>query len=331
MIDQDQSKIQDLKSKIFEHEPLAKYTSWRIGGSARFFVSATSADELGSLLAWATERELPIFVLGGGSNILVADGGFPGLVIRNRATNWRVEERDSEPIVRIETGAPTAGTVRRLAAQGIGSLTWAEGLPGTIGGALYGNAGCYGGDMAQHLIRAWVLHNAEVDEWSADRFAYGYRTSTLKRGNREQGTENREQGNRETHQLANLQPANLQPSIILTAELRVTRDDPQKLDAEMAEIAAARKGKTPSGSSCGSVFKNPPGTTAGTIIDRAGLKGTRVGNAVVSDKHANYIVNAGGATADDVLRLTDVLREQVLQRMGIELDLEIQLVGTMNK
>jgi UDP-N-acetylmuramate dehydrogenase len=307
MIDYDQSKVQDLK--ILEHEPLAKYTSWRIGGPARFFANATSAHELGALLAWVTERELPVFVLGGGSNILVADGGFPGLVIRNRATNWRVEERGGEPIVWIETGAPTAGTVRRLAAQGIGSLTWAEGLPGTIGGALYGNAGCYGGDMAQHLIRAWVLHNGALDEWTADRFAYGYRTSTLKRaqGLREKGV-----------------PV---PSLILAAELRVTRDDPQKLDAEMAEIAAARKGKTPSGSSCGSVFKNPSGTTAGTVIDRAGLKGTRVGNAVVSDKHANYIVNAGGAMADDVLRLTDVLREQVLQRMGIELDLEIQLVG----
>lgn len=309
MIDQDQSKIQDLKSKILEHEPLAKYTSWRIGGPARFFANATSADELGALLTWATERELPVFVLGGGSNILVADGGFPGLVIRNRATSWRVEERGGEPVVWIETGAPTAGTVRRLAAQGIGSLTWAEGLPGTIGGALYGNAGCYGGDMAQHLIRAWVLHNGEVAEWTTEQFAYGYRTSTLKcaQGLREQGV--------------------LVPSMILAAELRVTRDDLQKLDAEMAEIAAARKGKTPSGSSCGSVFKNPPGTTAGTMIDRAGLKGTRVGNAVVSDKHANYIVNAGGAMADDVLRLTDVLREQVLQRMGIELDLEIQLVG----
>jgi len=309
MIEQAQSKTQDLQLKILEHEPLAKYTSWRIGGPARYFSNATSADELRQLIQWATARELPVFLLGGGSNILVADGGFPGLVIRNRATNWRIDQRSGEPILWVESGAPTAGTVRRLAQQGIGSLTWAEGLPGTIGGALYGNAGCYGGDMAKHLIRAWVLHNDEAQEWDAGRFAYGYRTSALKRaqGLREDGSQ--------------------LPPVILAAELRVTRDDPQKLDAEMAEIAAARKGKTPSGSSCGSVFKNPHGTTAGTIIDRAGLKGTRVGNAVVSDKHANYIVNAGGATASDVLRLTDVLREQVLQRMGIELDLEIQLVG----
>jgi UDP-N-acetylmuramate dehydrogenase len=309
MIDHDQSKIQNIKSKILEHEPLAKYTSWRIGGPARYFANATSADELRSLLQWATARELPVFLLGGGSNILVADSGFSGLVVRNRATNWRIAQRDGEPILWVEAGAPTAGTVRRLAPLGIGSLTWAEGLPGTIGGALYGNAGCYGGDMAKHLIRAWVLHNGEAQDWDAARFAYGYRTSALKRaqGLREDGSQ--------------------LPPVILAAELSVTRDDPQKLDTEMAEIAAARKGKTPSGSSCGSVFKNPPGTTAGTVIDRAGLKGTRVGNAVVSDKHANYIVNAGGATAGDVLGLTDLLREQVLQRMGIELDLEIQLVG----
>lgn len=318
----DQSKIGNLKSKILEHEPLAKYTSWRIGGPARYFSNAMNADELRHLIQWAAARELPVFVLGGGSNVLVADGGFPGLVIRNRATNWRIDERDGEPVLRVEAGAPTAGTVRRLAAQGIGSLTWAEGLPGTIGGALYGNAGCYGSDMAHHLIRAWVLHNDEIQEWSADQFAYGYRTSALKRA---QGLGVRDQGMEMQLPTLNLQPPT---PIILAAELRVTRDDPARLDAEMAQIAAARKGKTPSGSSCGSVFKNPPGTTAGTVIDQAGLKGTRVGNAVVSDKHANYIVNLGGATASDVLRLTDVLREQVLQRMGMELNLEIQLVGT---
>lgn len=321
MLDQDQSKIQNLKSKILEDELLAKYTSWRIGGPARFFANAANADELRTLLQWATARELPVFLLGGGSNILVADGGFPGLVVRNRATNWHIGERGGEPILSVESGAPTAGTVRRLAPQGIGSFTWAEGLPGTFGGALYGNAGCYGGDMSKHLIKAWVLHNDEVEEWDADRFAYGYRTSALKRT---QGLGVRDQGLAKQSPTPNPHPPT---PIILAAELRVTRDDPKKLDMEMAEIAQARKGKTPSGSSCGSVFKNPPGTTAGTVIDQAGLKGTRVGNAVVSDKHANYIVNTGGATADDVLRLTDVLREQVLRRMGIELDLEIQLVG----
>jgi UDP-N-acetylmuramate dehydrogenase len=305
----EQSNIQHPTSNIVEHEPLARFTSWRIGGPARYFAQATSADNLRDLLSWAVENEVPVFTLGGGTNILVADGGYAGLVIRNRATGWRIQQVGDDVTLWVESGAPTAGTVRRLSAQGIGSLTWAEGLPGTIGGALYGNAGCYGGDMAQHLIRAWVLRNGQVEEWPAERFAYGYRTSALKRE-------------------AQAAHAALRP-IILSAELRVTRDDPARLQAQMAEISAMRKGKTPSGSSCGSVFKNPPGTTAGTVLDQAGLKGTRVGNAIVSDKHANYIVNLGGATASDVLGLTDVMRERVLTEMGIELELEVQLVGTM--
>lgn len=306
-----QATIQHIESKIIEHEPLARYTSWRIGGPARYFANAISANELHSLLAWAREHELPALLLGGGTNILVADGGYPGLVIRNRSTGWRIDEQGDNVTLRVESGAATAGTVRRISAQGIGGLTWAEGLPGTFGGALYGNAGCYGGDMAQHVIRTWVLHNGEIDEWSAEQMAYSYRSSALKRAAKEASE-------------------NTLPPVILAAELRVTRDDPVRLEAQMAEIAAARKGKTPSGSSCGSVFKNPPGTTAGTVIDRCGLKGTRVGNAIVSEKHANYIVNLGGATASDVLRLTDVMRERVLKEMGIELELEIQLVGTMN-
>jgi UDP-N-acetylmuramate dehydrogenase len=296
---------------LLEDEPLARYTSWRIGGAARYFASATSADDLRNLMQWASAESLPVFILGGGTNILVADGGYPGLVIRNRAVEYRIEEHGDDVRLWIESGAPTAGTVRRLSGQGYGGLVWAEGLPGTIGGAIFGNAGCYGDDMAHDLIRAWVLRDGNVEEWSAAQFDYGYRTSALKRmigpGHATAGAQ--------------------QPTVILSAEIRLQRDDPARLAAEMAAIAEARKSKTPSGSSCGSVFKNPEGTTAGKLLDQAGLKGTRVGNAIVSDKHANYIVNLGGATASDVLRLTEVMRERVLAEFGIEMDLEVRVVG----
>lgn len=304
---------------LLENEPLARYTSWRIGGAARYFANAASADDLRDLLQWAAAESLPAFILGGGTNILVADGGYPGLVIRNRAVQHRIEERGDDIRLWIESGAPTAGTARRLAAQGYGGLVWAEGLPGTIGGAVFGNAGCYGDDMAHDLIRAWVLRDGNVEEWSAAQFEYGYRTSVLKRqaltpspspiaiGEGSQGTR--------------------MPDVILAAEIRLHRDDPTRLAAEIAAIAESRKSKTPSGSSCGSVFKNPEGTTSGKLLDQAGLKGTRVGNAIVSEKHANYIVNLGGATAGDVLRLTEVMRERVLAEFGIELELEVQVVG----
>lgn len=305
---------------LLENEPLARYTSWRIGGAARYFATAASADDLRDLLQWAGVEELPTFILGGGTNILIADGGYPGLVIRNRATQYRVEERGDDVRLWVESGAPTAGTARRLSAQGYRGLVWAEGLPGTIGGAIFGNAGCYGSDMAQTLISAEVLRDGVVEQWTVEQFAYGYRTSALKRAiageSQEPSTEHREPST-----------GNRQPATILSAWLRLTRDDPDRLAAEIAAIAESRKGKTPSGSSCGSVFKNPAGASAGQLLEQAGLKGTQVGAAIVSEKHANYIVNLGGATASDVLRLTEIMRERVLATFGIELELEVQLVG----
>jgi UDP-N-acetylmuramate dehydrogenase len=331
-----QSKIENLKSKILEYEPLARYTSWKIGGAARYFANAASADDLRELVQWASDNAQPVFILGGGTNILIADGGYPGLVIRNRATQQRIEERDGRIVLWTESGAPTAGTARKLAMQGYGGLVWAEGLPGTIGGAIYGNAGCYGSETAVNLIRAWVLRDGAIEEWPKERFEHGYRTSVLKQEARGEGLEARgerletrdeglETGGKNPILVPSPQPP--APPIVLAAELALFRDDPGKLAAEIAAIAESRKGKTPSGSSCGSVFKNPPGTTAGRLLDQAGLKGTQVGAAIVSDKHANYIVNLGGATAADVLRLADVMRDRVLQEFGIELELEIQLVG----
>jgi UDP-N-acetylmuramate dehydrogenase len=305
--------------ELREHEPLARYVGWRIGGPARFFANATTPAELVELVNWGRERELPIFVLGGGANILVGDGGFPGLVIRNRTAGYRLDESGDEVTLEIASGAPMAGTARRMAGQGLRGLIWAEGLPGTVGGAIYGNAGCYGGDTAGNLVRATLLRpDGEIEEWSREQFRFRYRGSALKPDDHP--------GLQQPGDEAPLTPGLAGP-IVLSARLRLHRDDPRKLAEEMAEIAAARKGKTPSGSSCGSSFKNPPGTSAGQLLDMAGLKGTRVGGAVVSERHANYIVNQGGATAADVLRLTEIMRERVLAVFGVELELEVQLVG----
>jgi len=300
---------------IQEHEPLGRYVAWRIGGPARYFATARTADELAELLRWGVERDLPIFVLGGGTNLLIGDAGFPGLAIRNRATTLHIEQHGDSAVLHADSGAPMAGTARRMAGQGLGGLIWAEGLPGTVGGAVYGNAGCYGGDLAGVLLDATVVcPDGSVEQWDAERFHFAYRTSALKE---------------QALSVAAADPGATRMTypIVLSARLRLQRDDPARLAAEMATIAATRRSKTPSGSSCGSSFKNPPGTTAGKLLDEAGLKGTRVGGAVVSTVHANYIVNDGGATAEDVLRLTDIMRERVLQECGVELELEVQLIG----
>jgi UDP-N-acetylmuramate dehydrogenase len=265
---------------------------------------------------------LPIFVLGGGTNLLVRDSGFPGLVLRYRSQELRVDELAGRAW--IAAGAPMAGTARRLAARGWAGLEWAEGLPGTIGGAVFGNAGCYGGDIASALARAWLLVDGETVEWPVERFAYGYRTSALKQ------TKDERRKTKDDHAGANssvLHPSSSVSPIIVAAEFDVARADPRDLAERMRRSAAERKSKTPVGSSCGSVFKNPPGDSAGRLLEAAGLKGTRVGGAEFSWKHANYIVNQGGASSEDVLRLIEIARERVSRAFAIELELEIQIVG----
>jgi UDP-N-acetylmuramate dehydrogenase len=308
---------------IIENEPLAKYTSWRIGGPARFFANAATPEQLREALGWAREHELPIFVLGGGTNLLVRESGFGGLVVRYRAQELRIEAAGDAGRAWIAAGAPMAGTSRRLAAQGWGGLQWAEGLPGTIGGAIFGNAGCYGGDIATVLHRAWLLVNGQIEEWPIERFAYGYRTSVLKLT---------EDGRRKTkddsdhNNLFVLRPSSSVGPIVVAAEFNMYRADARELAQQMERTAAERKSKTPWGSSCGSVFKNPPGNSAGRLIEATGLKGTRVGGAEIAQKHANYIVNNGGARSDDVLRLVEIARERVLQEFGVELELEVQII-----
>jgi UDP-N-acetylmuramate dehydrogenase len=160
-----------------------------------------------------------------------------------------------------------------------------------------------------------LLPNGQVEEWPHARLAFGYRTSALKAAQHARTNDPRTPG--------------LSSPVVVAARLRLRRGDTAELAAQMAAIAAERRSKTPSGSSCGSSFKNPPGTSAGRLLDEAGLKGTRIGAAVVSERHANYIVNEGGARAADVLRLLEIMRERVLQVFGVELELEVQLVGDL--
>ncbi|MFN8502934.1 UDP-N-acetylmuramate dehydrogenase [Kouleothrix sp.] len=310
---------------FFENEPLAKYTAWRIGGPARFFANAATAEALRTARGWAQNRGLALFVLGGGTNLLVRDNGFDGLVVRLRDQSLRVEAGGDDAVARVGAGAPMAGTARRLAGMGWAGLEWAEGLPGTIGGAVFGNAGCYGGDIAKALRRAWLLAGDTIEEWPAARFAYGYRTSALKRTKSEELLTKNDGADASAPFF--FHPSSSVAPIVLEAEFGLRRADPRALAEQMQHTAAERKRKTPVGSSCGSVFKNPPGDSAGRLIEAAGLKGTRIGNAEIATRHANYIVNLGGASSDDVLKLIELARERVLREFGIALTLEVEILG----
>jgi UDP-N-acetylmuramate dehydrogenase len=300
---------------LIENEPLARHTSWRIGGPARYYREVRSPAALRAAIHWAHERDLPLFVLGSGTNLLVTEAGFPGLVLRYTGRTWDLSEQDDRGVLYLEAGAPMAGTARRVSARGWAGLVWAEGLPGSLGGAIYGNAGCYGGDMASVVQRVWLLVDDVVQVWPVAWLELGYRTSWLK-----------------AQRLRPDRPAGSVPPIVLAAELALTQADPHELAVTMAHIAALRKAKTPWGSSCGSVFRNPappPGAaplSAGQLIDQAGLKGTRCGGAMISEKHGNYMVNLGDATSKDILDLIELAQQRVAQEFGIELELEVQVL-----
>ena len=227
---------------IQENQPLARYTSWRIGGPARYYIELINVAGLCSAFAWAREHNLPILILGGGTNMLIRDSGFPGLVIRYRSHGWHIEDGGDEGRLHIQAGTPVAGTARRLARQGWQGLEWAEGLPGTIGGAIYGNAGCYGGDIASLLEKAHLLVNGQDEEvWSVDQMAYRYRFSSLKA----RAAQHQTHGSKKTNHSTSYPTPDINvPPIILAAEFRVTRADADELIATMDTIATQRKQKT---------------------------------------------------------------------------------------
>jgi UDP-N-acetylmuramate dehydrogenase len=278
-------------------------TSWQIGGPARAFAEPKTPEELIAVRSDADRRGWPVFLLGGGSNLLVSDEGYPGLVIRYRGRASAVEPEGTRATVRAEARMPLARLARETARSGWAGLEWAEGIPGTVAGAVVGNAGAYGGEVAGVLESLeLVLPDGQVEIWQPDRMDYRYRDSILK-GRDPSG------------------PA------VVAARFRLTRDDRGRLVAELERIATERKAKTPVGASCGSVFRNPPNDSAGRLIDQAGCKGLEVGPAIVSPLHANYIINRGGATARQVRELIEAVRSRVRDQFRVELELEIQLVG----
>lgn len=306
-------------SRLQENVPLGRYTAARLGGPAQAFLEVNTLPELEQAVGLAWINHWPLLILGGGSNLLVSDRGVPGLVVLNRARGLRLLttgsrpmedetlEAEERPQIWAESGA-NFGLLARLAAQhGLSGLEWAAGIPGTLGGAVIGNAGAHGSDMAGNLIVAEILHRGETEalprreEWSVQQMAYGYRTSILKRT-----------------------PGQ---AVVLAARLRLQAAEPESVQARTEELTAYRKRTQPPGASMGSMFKNPPGDYAGRLIEAAGLKGAQVGDARISEVHANFFINGGDARAEDLRKLIDLARETVAQKFGVDLELEIELVG----
>ena len=289
-----------LGDKVKENSPLAPYTSARIGGPADVLITADSADELARIIKLLWKQELDYIILGGGSNVLVSDRGVRGVVVLNRAKGVRFHHGD-QPSVTVESGVIFSNLANRCAAKSFAGLEWAATVPGTVGGAIYGNAGAFGGDMAGNLMWAELLTENGREKFTAEQMGYGYRTSVLKRGELD--------------------------AMVLSAELSLKNSTKDEATVKIEQFSAHRKATQPPGASMGSMFKNPNGDYAGKLIEAAGLKGTRIGNAEISPLHGNFFINHGTTKADDIRALIELVLKTVKEKQGVELELEIELVG----
>jgi UDP-N-acetylmuramate dehydrogenase len=281
-----------------ENVPLAQYTAARIGGPAEFLLTVHSAGELEGAAERLWELDCEFRLLGGGSNVLVADKGISGVVVLNQAKEVKFEEQS----VWSESGASIGSIARRAVEKGLSGLEWAATVPGTIGGAIVGNAGAHGGDTASTLAQAEVIHRLEGRaRWDAERLEFSYRTSWLKRNPGE--------------------------AVVLAGRFVLSQTDPAETRATMEKYVDYRRQTQPTGASIGSMFRNPPGGHAGRLIEAAGLKGERRGEAEISPKHANFFVNHGGASAGEVHALIQLAQQRVAEKSGVELELEIELLG----
>jgi UDP-N-acetylmuramate dehydrogenase len=289
-----------LGPRAVRHAPLGERTTYRVGGKAGVLVEARDEDDLVAVHdALATvDGEVAVLVLGEGSNLLVADAGFPGVVVRLGPGFDGVELRG--PVVRAGGAAKLPVVARRSAAAGLHGLEWGVGVPGSVGGALAMNAGGHGSDVAAVLTRYRVfgIGSGAAVEAGPERLALGYRTSSLDVA-----------------------------EVVVWAEFTLQPGDRARAEETLSEIVRWRREHQPGGSNAGSVFVNPEGDSAGRLVDEAGLKGMRMGTAQVSPKHANFIQADRGGSADDVWRLVGHVRAEVQRRTGVALVPEVKMVG----
>ncbi|HVM53883.1 MAG TPA: UDP-N-acetylmuramate dehydrogenase [Acidimicrobiales bacterium] len=281
-----------------EHVPLGPLTTYRVGGAAALFARLEHEDDLRAASAVVEARDLPVLIVGKGSNLLVADAGFPGLAVVLGDGFATVDLEDG--FVRAGGATPLPVLARRTAAAGRRGLEWAVGVPGSVGGAVRMNAGGHGSDIAAHLLRVRVFDLATGDDGvvEAADLALGYRRSSIG-----------------------------PTQVVVWADLATSEGDPDAAAAAIAEIVAWRRENQPGGQNAGSVFTNPEGDSAGRLVEAAGCKGLRLGTAEVSTKHANFIQADPGGSADDVLALIHEVRRRVREASGIELQPELRLVG----
>lgn len=292
-----------VKGEIRRSVPMAQHTSFAVGGEVDLFSLPEDLEDLRAIVRWCRESGVAYFVLGNGTNLLVRDGGIRAMAISLARGFCRIAElacRSEGSMVFAEAGQSLGALVQFATEKGLSGLEWAAGIPGTVGGALFMNAGAFGGEMKDlvHSIRI-LDQEGNLAEWSGGSIRFGYRRMDLPEG-----------------------------GVILSGTFRLQAESSRGVKSRVQEILRRRMDKQPAHlPSAGSIFKNPQGLAAGRLIEESGLKGSRIGNAQVSEKHANFIVNLGGASARDISGLIAHVQGRVLQEKGIRLEMEIQVIG----
>lgn len=300
-------RLEELKKRLLSRcpslelrvdEPMSRHTSFRIGGPARLMALPRWEQEAREVVKAARELDIRPFILGNGTNLLVADEGYGGFVLK--PCKLARLEPDGEEGVLVGSGVPLSRLANYAQELGLTGLEFAGGIPGSVGGAITMNAGAYGGEMSQVTVSTTYLDpDGTVGVARGEEHGFGYRRSAFSDGGR----------------------------LLLRSRLALKRGEPEAIKARMEELAAQRKEKQPlEYPSAGSMFKRPPGHFAAALIDQCGLKGLTVGGAQVSEKHAGFVVNRGGATCADVLELVRQVQERVLARTGVELEMEVKVL-----
>ena len=289
--------------QILENEPMKNHTTFRIGGPADVLVCPETEDGFIRGLGWCRRQKIPVYIIGNGSNLLVGDKGFRGVVFKICRNLDKTDIIEEDSVVRVHAGAGAmlAKLAKDVSAEGCGGFEFATGIPGTLGGAVAMNAGAYGGEMKDILksVRA-VDMEGNIREFSLEELELGYRTSRIQK----------------------------EDWIVLSAEMVFEKGDAGAIMARVDELSRQRRQKQPlEYPSAGSTFKRPEGYFAGKLIQDAGLKGYRVGDAMVSEKHSGFVINAGAATAEDVRRLMADVDGRVYEKFGVHLEPEVRLIG----
>ncbi len=284
---------------LLEQELMSRHTSFRIGGPADYFVEPASVDELAGVLSLARQEKVPFFIVGNGSNLLVSDEGFRGMIVHTGGSLRSISVEGD--VIYAQAGALLGAVAGAALEAGLTGMEFAAGIPGTLGGAVCMNAGAYGGEMKDILLDAEVLtQDGERLVIPVEELDLSYRHSIIFEKN----------------------------YIVLAAHIRLSRGDKTQIRNRMNELAGARKEKQPlEYPSAGSTFKRPEGYFAGKLIQDAGLKGYTVGGAQVSEKHSGFVINRGGATAEEVRFLIRQVRSKVKQQFGVELEPEVRMLG----